>query len=114
MYHDNKNTLNYDRLSVPDDHFVKKFDMDKVRFDLLDPKFEEEVAQVLTFGASKYSANSWQDIPDALPRYIAALRRHLNAIQQGEVIDPDSGLPHHAHASCNMMFISHFIREANK
>jgi len=96
------------------EHFDKKYDQGKARFDLIDPRFEEEIAQILGFGAEKYSANSWQDVPDALNRYIAALRRHLNAIQQGEIIDPDSGLPHHAHMSCNAMFISHFIREMNQ
>ncbi len=92
------------------DHFGKKFDQDKARFDLIDPKFEEEIAQVLEFGARKYAPNSWQEVPDAFNRYTAAMRRHLCAIQKGELIDADSGLPHHAHMACNAMFISYFTR----
>lgn len=94
-------------------HFDKKFDQGKPRFDLLDPYFEEELAQVLEYGTRKYDENSWQDVPNALARYIAAMKRHLNAIQKGELIDggpKGSGLPHHAHAAANMMFISYFTR----
>lgn len=102
------NTINKEK---EDTHFDKKFDKGKPRFDLLDPYFEEEIARVLEFGALKYSANSWQDVPDAMNRYIAAMRRHLCAIQKGELTDQDSGLPHSAHMSCNAMFISYFTRK---
>ncbi len=83
----------------------EKFDQDKTRFDLLVPEFEEAMAQVMTKGAAKYKPNNWQGVPDFRTRYIAALRRHINAYQQGESIDPESGISHMAHIACNAMFL---------
>lgn len=82
-----------------------KHDSGKLRFELLDPEFEFEVVEILTHGAEKYGAMNWQNLPDARPRYYAALRRHENAWARGERIDPESGKPHLAHAACNLMFL---------
>lgn len=97
-------------MSEDDKHFDKKFDQGKPRFDLIDPLFEKELATVMQHGADKYSANSWQTVPDAINRYRSALRRHLNAIELGELIDQDSGLPHTAHMAANVMFLSVLLR----
>ena len=63
------------------------------------------VGKVLTYGAQKYSDNSWQNLPDFWKRYKAALLRHLTAIDKGELIDPESGLPHIDHVLCNTVFL---------
>lgn len=88
-----------------------KFDGDKTRFDLLDPLWEEGVAKVLTFGAHKYAAENWRN-GISYKRLIGALRRHVNAIQKGEDVDPETGLLHAYHAGCCLMFLSNF--QANK
>ena len=54
----------------------------------------------------KYSENSWQNLPNFWKRYKAALLRHLTAIDTGELIDPESGLPHIDHVLCNAAFLS--------
>jgi hypothetical protein len=82
-----------------------KHDYDKPRYDLLPPVAVEEMAKVLTFGAKKYKPNSWQHVEGGLDRYRAALLRHIFAIQSGEIIDKESGLPHAAHAMCCSAFI---------
>lgn len=64
-----------------------------------------KVAEILTFGAKKYTRNGWQTVPDAERRYTDALYRHMNAIHSGELTDPESGLPHMAHVACNAMFL---------
>lgn len=69
------------------------------------------VAQVLTFGANKYDRDSWQTVPNAKVRYEDALYRHLNAWAMGEHKDPETGLPHLAHAACNILFLLHFDTE---
>jgi len=82
-----------------------KHDQNKPRYDLLPPIAIDELAKILTFGAEKYSENSWQDVPNGLERYRAALLRHTFAMQRGELIDDESGLPHSAHAMCCCSFI---------
>lgn len=82
-----------------------KFDQDKPRMDLLDPLWLEETAKVLGFGAKKYAAHNWRQ-GIAQSRLIGAALRHLMAHQRGEDKDPESGLPHLAHASCCLMFLT--------
>lgn len=82
-----------------------KYDFDKPRYDLLPANAIEELAKILTFGANKYAPNSWQAVDNGLERYRAALLRHTFAIQRGELIDSESGLPHSAHAMCCAAFI---------
>ena len=91
-----------------------KFDSGKNRLDLIDPSFILRIGRVLTFGANKYEDNSWKQVPDAVNRYYAAAMRHLMAYRDGEVLDQESGLPHLAHAACNIMFLMHFTYTANK
>jgi Domain of unknown function (DUF5664) len=86
-----------------------KYDKEKPRFDLLDPKALQGLAEVLTFGAQKYAANNWRNGIE-YSRLIAALMRHLNAIQDGEDIDPESGLPHIDHLGCCWMFLSNLTK----
>lgn len=85
-----------------------KHDNGKPRWDLVILSVVAGIAKVLTFGANKYSANSWQKVEDAERRYFAALMRHLTAYQSGENEDPESGLSHLDHAACNIMFLRHF------
>lgn len=87
----------------------KKDDNGKPRFDLIDPYFEEDIAKVLTMGASKYAENNWKLNTD-INRYISALQRHLNKIKQGEYIDDESLLQHTAHIACNAMFLHYMIK----
>lgn len=61
------------------------------------------VAQVSAFGASKYTWNGWESVPDGASRYGDAQQRHVcKAIVDGP-IDPDSGLLHAAHEAWNAM-----------
>ncbi|BAS69545.1 gp174 [Pectobacterium phage PPWS1] len=85
-----------------------KYDGGKPRMDLLltgCPQALTQVAEILTFGAQKYAAHSWQTVPQGSERYLAALLRHLTAHAGGEDKDPESGMSHLAHAACNAMFI---------
>lgn len=82
-----------------------KFDGEKPMMDLIPPLMEMEVAGVLTFGAQKYSPNNWRHVPDLRRRYIAAAKRHINALQQGIMRDEETGLHHAAHAVCCLMFM---------
>lgn len=81
-----------------------KFDNGKPRMDLLDPYATEQLALVLTFGAQKYAAWNWTK-GLAFSRLIGAALRHIFAFMRGEDLDPESGLPHLAHAQCCLMFL---------
>lgn len=64
----------------------------------------EDEARVWMHGAKKYAKNNWMkgmdwDIP------LACALRHLAAFQRGEDIDTESGLPHIAHAMCNLRML---------
>lgn len=49
-------------------------------------------------GMLKYGRSNWREAGIRMSIYVDALRRHVNALFEGEDYDPDSGLPHLAHA----------------
>lgn len=85
----------------------KKFDQEKPDMSLLSPFALEEIAKVMTYGKQKYGANNWRS-GLAFSRLIAAVMRHLNAYQKGELVDPETNLSHIAHASCGLMMLLEF------
>ena len=86
-----------------------KYDNDKPRMDLLDFDALEGLAKVLTFGANKYAAHNWRK-GISYSRLTAAMLRHLGALQRGEDVDPESGLPHIDHLGCCWMFLSNMTK----
>jgi hypothetical protein len=83
----------------------RKFDGDKLEYGLLPPLALEATVEVLTFGAQKYERDNWKRVPDSKRRYYDALQRHLWAWKKGEILDPESGKHHLAHAMCCLMFL---------
>ncbi|QHJ84311.1 MAG: hypothetical protein [Caudoviricetes sp.] len=82
-----------------------KHDSDKPRFSLLPLKQVWDIVAVLEFGAKKYAPDNWQKVPDAENRYFDAAMRHLCAWRSGEKRDPETNLPHLAHAACCLLFL---------
>ena len=79
----------------------------KDRWDLLPFGVIGMIVSVMTFGASKYGADSWQLLLSADGRYFAAAMRHIVAWRlDASSVDPESGLPHLAHALCCLVFIA--------
>lgn len=65
----------------------------------------EDEARVWMYGRQKYAAWNWAKGMDwSIP--LACALRHLSAWQRGEENDPESGLPHIAHAMCNLRMIT--------
>jgi hypothetical protein len=83
-----------------------KHDAGKPRMSLLLTPGGVEVARALTYGAGKYSPFNYRN-GDGLDhsRLADAALRHIAAYLAGEDLDPESGLPHlaHAGASINML-----------
>lgn len=92
-------------MSEEDKEIGIKYDEHKPRWSLLPLKAVEEIVKVLTFGATKYEENSWQNLEDFNDRYFSALIRHLTKWQSGENYDDESGLHHLSHAACNIIFL---------
>jgi hypothetical protein len=67
----------------------------------------EAVATVSAYGAKKYkvaySEQNWRAVDQARGRYLDAMVRHAAAHAAGETDDPESGLPHLAHAAWNAL-----------
>lgn len=80
----------------------------KDRWDLLPMRELQDVIKVVTYGAKKYAANNWVDVEEARERYYAAAQRHIVAWWLGESVDSDTGLPHLAHAVCDLLFLLGF------
>ena len=79
----------------------------KPRIGLVPPELMVEVAKVLTFGAKKYDDNNWKKgLPDE--NCLSSCLRHITSYMAGEEFDSESGLPHLAHAACNLGFMKHF------
>ncbi len=86
-----------------------KYDAGKPALDLIDPEFELAVGRVLSYGAQKYAIDNWKR-GMSLGKALAGVKRHINAISRGDFNDPETGLPHAAHATCGLMFLDYFIR----
>lgn len=80
-----------------------KYDGGKPELSLIPTSLILEVGKVLTYGAKKYAPNNWRKgIQQS--RLISAALRHIIAYNDGEEYDLESGLPHLAHAICELSF----------
>ena len=87
----------------------KKDYIGKPMVSLVQTPFILDIAKVLTFGAKKYGKNNWKNIDKKeIDRLKDSLLRHTLAYTSGDLIDPDTGLSHSAHAACNLMFLHYF------
>jgi hypothetical protein len=67
------------------------------RYDLIPPEATWYEALVYGMGARKYAERNWEGGYE-WGKTIAALERHIQLFKAGEDNDPESGLPHMAHA----------------
>ena len=92
-----------------------KFDNGKLRWSLLPLEPIQETIKVLMYGADKYTHevdgktitgdDNWKMIDDIPNKYYNALMRHITAWKLGEKKDPETNLPHLAHAICCLLFM---------
>jgi hypothetical protein len=78
----------------------------KPQLSYVDLKSLEPCARALEYGANKYSRNNWKKGQPA-SQILDSLMRHISALQDGEEVDAESGLPHIAHIQANAMFLGH-------
>lgn len=87
-----------------------KYDQGKAKMELLSPEALVGLAQVMTFGATKYGGRNWEQ-GLVYSRVIGAILRHTMSIMQGVDKDEESGLLHVDHLMANAMFLSHFMHK---
>jgi hypothetical protein len=84
---------------------VVKLDEGKTPMEHIPLYLLEDVAKVFAYGARKYAPTGWRQKGSKkdVGRYLGACLRHLRDFQKGHQIDPESGLPHLAHAVCSLL-----------
>lgn len=88
---------------------ARKDDEGKTPFDLLPSYPMEQLGRVYAFGCMKYERNNWRK-GFRWGRLFAAAMRHLWAFWKGENNDPESGLPHLAHAMWCLVTLMEMVR----
>ena len=81
---------------------AKRFDLGKLRWDLMPDDALEKLVEVYTHGAIKYDEENWRK-GMKWKRCIGSLKRHLKAFTTGEDIDADTGLMHTAQITWNAL-----------
>jgi hypothetical protein len=84
-----------------------KHDEGKARFDLIPAVPLLKLAEVYTFGAKKYQDHNWRK-GLSFGRLFGATMRHMWAFWHGHDLDPESGLPHLAHAAFGVFALLEF------
>jgi len=69
---------------------------------LVPPVLSIWVAEVFRFSAPKYGPYNWRTTGVNQSVYLDATMRHLLALTDGQLYDPETGLPHEAHIAANM------------
>ncbi len=89
----------------------KRFNQGKTRLGLIPPFSIQEIGKVFTKGAEKYGDNNYRK---GMPwsKCVDSLHRHLNAFEQGEDFDAESGLHHMAHVATNAIFLLEYYNIA--
>jgi len=82
-----------------------KYDDGKLRWSLVPGSPMREVVRVLMHGATKYDDHNWRKVSNYRERYYNAARRHIDDWWEHELIDPESGCHHLAHAMCCLLFL---------
>ncbi len=62
-------------------------------------------SMVMALGAKKYGPYNWREKKVQYSVYLEAAQRHIFAAFDGEDLDPESGLPHIAHAMACMAIL---------
>jgi hypothetical protein len=74
----------------------------KAPVSLVPPTAILQQARALAVGAAKYGRANWRDYPVQRVVYLEAALRHIYADLDGETIDPETNVPHIAHAAAGL------------
>lgn len=80
------------------------------RYSLIPSKPLSHVARVYGYGEKKYAKDNWRKGYE-WGFSLDALFRHVEAFRRGEFLDPESGLPHLAHAVFHCLSLMWWFEE---
>lgn len=83
------------------------FSEGKEGVDQIPPELLLEWGRVFSYGEQKYARDNWKK-GNAFHEFYGSALRHLLRFWQGEDIDPESGLPHLAHALWNVGTLEYY------
>lgn len=86
-----------------------RYNEGKVKWGLVPHSALVPMVKVLEFGAKKYAPFNWQK-GLSVSEILESMQRHLYAFQEGENIDPESGLEHIGHIQCNALFLAWMLQ----
>ena len=88
-----------------------RYNQGKPKWSLLDYNSLEPLVKVMEFGEKKYSRGNWQKGLE-LSEIQDSIYRHLNALNDGELCDKETGILHTGHIMANcMMWNYHFNKQ---
>lgn len=88
-----------------------RYNVGKVRYELIPTHLLESTARVFTYGANKYAAWNWVK-GMKFSAVIGCMKRHLAAIERGEDYDHESGERHVGHLMCNALMLEQYLNMA--
>lgn len=71
------------------------------------------MSRVMGLGASKYGPYNWRSNAVLRTVYLEAAMRHILQALDGEDVDPESGMPHEAHAAACMAIVLDALATGN-
>lgn len=77
----------------------------KPQLQLIPPVFNVELAKAISNGKERYGAWNWRVNEVEMMTYIGAMKRHIDAILDGEDIDPKSKVHHLGHIAANCAIV---------
>ena len=89
---------------MTNENLAMRYNQNKPKFSLLDLNSLIPCVEVLEFGAKKYARDNWKK-GLIVTEILDSMMRHISALQNGEIIDPESGLSHIGHIQCNALFL---------
>lgn len=95
---------------VADTKEAMRFNSGKPKLSMIPRSALVAEANVFAFGAEKYARDNWRKGMKWTEVADSAMR-HMQAWLEGETNDGESGLPHLAHAKCNLSFLIEYAEK---
>ena len=77
----------------------------KPQLQLVPPVINTAMAAALKIGADKYGPWNWREDKVEIMTYLGAMRRHIDAVLEGEDLDPESGAHHLGHVAAGCAIV---------